>query len=99
MNEFEVTDQMVEAGLNAAGTLLSCSITDQQRTDAYKAFLEAALKASGLAERITELEKSVKIAEDTFKWYGDLHAAKPDMEKAARNYELADEMSRTLNKR
>jgi hypothetical protein len=61
MNEdkLEVTEAMVEAGLSAAGTLLSCSITDQQRTDAYKAFLQAAINASGLLERIAELEKEV----------------------------------------
>ena len=29
-------------------------------------------------------------AEKQFRWYGDLHAAKPDAEKAARNYEYAD---------
>ena len=29
-------------------------------------------------------------AERQFRWYGDLHAAKPDAEKAARNYEYAD---------
>ena len=31
----------------------------------------------------------LKEAAATFEWYGDLHAAKPDPDKAARNYELA----------
>lgn len=38
------------------------------------------------------LLEALEKAEKTFRWYGDLHAAKPDTEKAARNYELADEM-------
>lgn len=41
-------------------------------------------------EAITEAEK-------TFRWYGDLHAAKPDEAKAARNYELADRMKAALS--
>ena len=49
--------------------------------------------ADGELER---LRAAVKLAEDTFKWYGDLHAAKPDMEKAYRNYELAQHMATAL---
>jgi hypothetical protein len=37
-------------------------------------------------------------AERMFRWYGDLHAAKPDAEKAARNYELADRLAATISK-
>lgn len=35
-------------------------------------------------------------AERMFRWYGDLHAAKPDPEKAARNYEMADRLAATI---
>jgi len=37
-------------------------------------------------------------AERMFRWYGDLHAAKPDPEKAARNYEMADRLAATIAK-
>lgn len=37
-------------------------------------------------------------AERMFRWYGDLHAAKPDPEKAARNFEMADRLAGTIAK-
>ena len=36
-------------------------------------------------------------ARDTFRHYGDLHAAKPDMDKAGRNYALAVEMQEAID--
>lgn len=38
-------------------------------------------------------------AEKMFRWYGDIHAAKPDPDKAARNYEMADKMAAALEAR
>jgi len=49
-----------------------------------------------LRARVGELERAVTKARDTFRHYGDLHAAKPDEVKAKRNYDLADEMQAAL---
>ena len=60
-----------------------------------------------LAQTLAELEKECEDdtksliealvkARDTFNWYGDMHAAKPDMEKAKRNYDLRDEMNAAI---
>lgn len=38
------------------------------------------------------LRAAVKEAAEQFRWYGDLHAAKPDDEKAKRNYDLEEKM-------
>jgi len=35
-------------------------------------------------------------AERMFRWYGDMHAAKPDAEKAERNYAMADRLAATI---
>lgn len=48
--------------------------------------LRALASRGGLAALIDAAHK----AEKQFRWYGDLHAAKPDLDKAARNYEYAD---------
>lgn len=45
-----------------------------------------------MGARVVELEKALFRAEVRFRDYGDLHAAKPDMEKARRNYSFADEL-------
>ena len=37
-------------------------------------------------------------AEKVFRWYGDLHGAKPDAEKAKRNYDMADELAAIIAK-
>jgi len=42
------------------------------------------------------LIEALEKARDTFRHYGDLHAAKPDEVKAKRNYDLADEMDAAL---
>lgn len=58
----------------------------------------AALRAR-LAEVEAErdgLRRFVEKAEQTFRHYGDLHAAKPDQIKAIRNYDLADEACQAL---
>lgn len=52
---------------------------------------------STLRARVAELEAALIEARDTFRHYGDLHAAKPDMVKAQRNYDLADRMEAALN--
>lgn len=60
----------------------------------------ASIAAAELAERdaeIARLRAAVLLAEETFWHYGDLHAAKPDMVKAKRNYGLAAEMERAIN--
>ena len=41
---------------------------------------------------------ALREVEKTFRWYGDLHAAKPDMEKAARNYEKAAAIATILSR-
>lgn len=43
-----------------------------------------------------KLREAVDQAEQVFRHYGDLHAAKPDPVKATRNYDLADEMAQAL---
>lgn len=43
-----------------------------------------------------DVVEALRKAEKTFRWYGDLHAAKPDHDKAKRNYDLADEMLAAL---
>lgn len=37
-------------------------------------------------------------AERMFRWYGDMHAAKPDMDKAQRNHAMADRLAATIAK-
>lgn len=43
-----------------------------------------------------ELAGALEQAEHTFRYYAELHAAKPDMAKAKRNEELADQMAAAL---
>lgn len=50
----------------------------------------------GEAEALKVAREALEKAESTFRWYGDLHAAKPDAEKAKRNYDFADEMAQAL---
>lgn len=45
-----------------------------------------------------ELLADVIEAERMFRWYGDMHAAKPDPDKAARNYAMADCLAATIAK-
>mgnify|MGYP001080586707 CR=1 FL=1 len=45
-----------------------------------------------------ELLATIKEAEAMFRWYGDLHAAKPDHDKAKRNYDMADKCAATIAK-
>lgn len=59
--------------------------------------LLAALTAE--RERTRVLGECLKIAEAKFREYGDLHAAKPDMVKAQRNYDIADRMRAALSTR
>lgn len=49
------------------------------------------------ADEIERLRAAVALADNTFRWYGDLHAAKPDPEKAKRNYDLANKMASALS--
>jgi hypothetical protein len=52
---------------------------------------------SDLPEWLSVKNEALKKAMNTFNWYGDMHAAKPDPEKAKRNYDLAVEMEKALN--
>jgi len=45
---------------------------------------------------MTDPEKALKLAAKTFRWYEELHRAKPDHEKADRNKELAEIMEAAL---
>ena len=56
---------------------------------AIRASDEAAWKAAGL---VLVPKVDIKEIEALFRWYGDLHAAKPDMDKAKRNYDMADKV-------
>ena len=59
---------------------IALSADDMRRLDEY---IRAELAAArGLLEECEVL----------FRWYGDLHAAKPDAEKAKRNYDIADKI-------
>lgn len=42
------------------------------------------------------LEQAARKAAEIFRWYEQLHAAKPDMEKAKRNAEFAEMLERAL---
>jgi len=48
-------------------------------------------------EAVHVLRKALTKARDTFLYYGNLHAAKPDLEKASRNFDLAKEMQAALD--
>ncbi len=58
---------------------------------------ELRLRCAGLRAEGDALSGAVMLAEQTFQQYGDLHAAKPDMIKANRNYELAHQMRAALD--
>lgn len=71
----------------------------------YAARIEPLLEADHAAEvEATEradpdperLRLAVTEAESVFRHYGDLHAAKPDHDKAKRNYDMADRMRAAL---
>lgn len=47
--------------------------------------------------RLNKGEAAVQLARETFRRYGDLHAAKPDLAKADANYKLAQRMELALN--
>lgn len=49
-----------------------------------------------LAAENARLREAVALARDTFGHYGNLHAAKPDNEKAERNYALRNQMVTAL---
>jgi hypothetical protein len=51
---------------------------------------------TALRARVEALEGAVQKAADTFQHYAELHAAKPDAAKAARNYDLEREMRQAL---
>lgn len=56
-----------------------------------------AIGAGGVGESIRPAAiDAIRLAEATFRAYGDHHAAKPDEEKAQRNYQLADTMRAAL---
>lgn len=46
-------------------------------------------RIAALEGEVARLREAVTEARDTFRHYGDLHAAKPDPVKAQRNYDLA----------
>lgn len=60
----------------------------------YRPAVASALQAK--QGEIDRLHKAVDRAAEVFIHYGDLHAAKPDMVKAKRNYDLAGEMAVAL---
>ena len=47
---------------------------------------------------ILELCAALMVAAKTFRWYEQLHAAKPDLEKAKRNAEFAEQCESALAK-
>lgn len=97
MTKFEVTKAMQQAAERAYDAKASSQFQDYCYSGPMRAAITAAFEASGLVEENARLREAVEKARLTFNRYGDLHAAKPDEAKAARNYELADEMDRALN--
>ena len=67
----------------------------QKNQEEYEIQVLANAKLLVVAPDLLDIAKK---AEALFRHYGDLHAAKPDMEKANRNYEMADELSSIINK-
>lgn len=59
---------------------------------------EEALANARLVAASPDMLADIVEAERMFRWYGDLHAAKPDPEKATRNYEMADRLAATISK-
>ena len=57
----------------------------------------AANRIDALEAENARLREFVAKAEAVFRWYGDLHAAKPDMDKAQRNYDMAGAARAALN--
>ncbi len=53
---------------------------------------EAAAEILRLRKELASAGELLAECETMFRWYGDLHAAKPDMEKAKRNYDMADKI-------
>lgn len=74
--------------------------SELRRLQAENAELEAMLDAVGAGGVGESIKPSVidalRLAESVFRAYGDHHAAKPDEEKAQRNYQLADTMRAAL---
>jgi hypothetical protein len=56
----------------------------------------ATLDLTAVGAKLVRLQSAVETARDTFQWYGDMHAAKPDETKAQRNYTLAAQMAAAL---
>lgn len=73
-------------------TLASQSIDGNLRGPA----LQMADRIQALSAEVEMLRAAVEKAEKTFIWYGELHAAKPDPDKAMRNFGLAGEMRQAL---
>lgn len=69
---------------------------DRAALDVCAGFSTAELRHLHSQGGLTALVEATKKAEKQFRWYGDLHAAKPDPEKAARNYECADMLAALL---
>jgi predicted nucleic acid-binding Zn-ribbon protein len=63
-----------------------------EEANEHKVMLNAQIDK--LDQELEEARKLLKLAEETFRHYGDLHVAKPDEVKAKRNYELADTMAK-----
>lgn len=66
----------------------------------WEGYLERArishAEIAGLRMANEALTVAVQMAQAMFRHYGNLHAAKPDLEKAKRNYEIADQMAAAL---
>lgn len=80
--------------------LLKYALTEHETLQAENAELEAMLDAVGAGGVGQSIRPSaidaIRLAESTFRAYGDHHAAKPDDEKAQRNYQLAEQMRAAL---
>lgn len=62
----------------------------------FQSLIDAEAKIDQQAAEIRNLRASLKVSEMVFRHYGDLHALKPDMDNAARNYAMADRMKAAL---
>jgi hypothetical protein len=78
-------------------SIIENAIKSRCRQDELR--LEIELERARQPEKLAEIERlraAVSEAERMFRWYGDLHTAKPDHEKARRNYDMADKMATAL---
>lgn len=77
----------------AKGIVVNIGIKGGEVDDYWLSIKEADAR---LIEAAPTMLATLKEAEAMFRWYGDLHAAKPDHNKAKRNYDMADKCAAAI---